>query len=88
MVLKVASHHRPEPVPGLRSPFVHPPPQLLLDFLQLLRHTFRRRLAPHLEVARLGILPANMREAQKVPNRGSPPAILPRQEIGIARNRV
>jgi hypothetical protein len=65
MVVEVALHDRPEPLPRLRHRFVPAPSELLLNLLQLPPQALGDRPALHGKVP-LPVLPAEMREAQEV----------------------
>ena len=65
MVVEVTLNDRLEPLTGLRHWIVHSPTELLLNFLQLRPHALADRLAPYRERP-VPVLPAHMRESQKV----------------------
>jgi len=65
VVVEVALDDRPEPLAGLRYRFMHPSAELLLDFQQLGSHSFADRFALH-SVTPVPVLPADMRESQKI----------------------
>jgi hypothetical protein len=65
VVVEVALHDRSKPWAGLRYWFMHAPAELLLDFHQLGSHSLADRFALY-GIAPIPILPADMREAQKV----------------------
>ena len=66
IILVVASDDRLEPFPGLHYRFVHPQPKLLFQSLKFRPHPLLYRLALHHKIARFPILPAPVRESQKV----------------------
>src|SRR5215831_8300187 len=69
VVVEVTLDDRPKPFARLRHRFVHPSTQLLLDFQQLGPHPFAHRLALQ-RIAPVPVLPADMRESQKVERLG------------------
>ena len=71
VVVEVTLDDRPKPLARLRHRFVHPSTQLLLDFQQLGPHPFAHRLALQ-RIAPVPVLPADMRESQKVERLGFP----------------
>ena len=71
VVVEVALHDRPEPLPGCRHRFVHALPELLLDFCQLRAHALAYRLALHRKVP-VPVFPADVRESQKIERFGLP----------------
>ena len=71
VVVEVTLHDRPKPLARLRYRFVHPSTQLLLNFQQLGPHPFAHRLALQ-SIAPVPVLPADMRESQKVERLGFP----------------
>src|SRR3974390_2229108 len=71
VVVEVALDDRPKPFAGLRYRFMHPSAELLLDFQQLGPHSFADRFALH-GIAPIPVLPADMRESQKVERIGLP----------------
>ena len=66
VVLKVASHHRPQPLAGLARRRVHPHPKLLLNLQQLRAHPLPHRPATNHKAPALPVDLAYMREPQKV----------------------
>jgi len=71
VVVEVTLDDRPKPLARLRYRFVHPSTQLLLDFQQLGPHPFAHRLALQ-SIAPVPVLPADVRESQKVERLGFP----------------
>lgn len=69
IVVEVAPHNRLEPLAGLTHGIVHTRTELLLDLPQLRPHAFADRLAPYREPPP-PVLPADVREAQKVERLG------------------
>jgi hypothetical protein len=65
VVVEVALHDRPEPLTRWRNRIVPTLPELLLNFLQLPPQTLGDRLPLHGKLPS-PVLPADMREAQKV----------------------
>src|SRR5208337_3808796 len=65
VVVEVALHDRPEPLSRLRNRIVPTLPELLLNFLQLPPQSLGDRLPLHGKLPP-PVLPADMREAQKV----------------------
>src|SRR5208337_851773 len=65
VIVEVALHDRPKPLSRARNGLVPALPELLLKFLQLLPQSLADGLALHGKVP-LPVLPADMREAQKV----------------------
>ena len=68
---EVALYDRLEPLPGCRHRFVHPPPELLFNFCQLPPQAFAYCVTLHRKVP-VPVLPADMRESQKVECLGLP----------------
>ena len=66
VVLKIASYHPPQPLPGLARRGVHPRPKLFLDFRRLRPHPLSHRLAPNHKASALPVDLADVRESQKV----------------------
>ena len=71
VVVEVALDDRPKPLAGLRYRIMHPSTELLLDFQQLGPHSFVDRFALY-SIAPIPVLPADMRESQKVERIGLP----------------
>ena len=69
VVVEVALHDRPEPCAGLRHRIMHAADELLLDLQQLGPHPLADCLALQRK-APIPVLPADMREAQKVERLG------------------
>src|SRR5271169_2275849 len=69
VIVEVALHDRPEPLGRVRHWIVPTPPELLLDFLQLPPQALADRLPLHGKLPP-PVLPADMREAQKVERLG------------------
>jgi len=65
VVIEVALDDRPQPSSGLGQRIMHAHPKLLLDLSQLASHAFADRFAPYHESPKT-VLPADVREAQKV----------------------
>jgi hypothetical protein len=65
VVVEVALHDRSEPLSGCRRRVMHTSLELLLDFFKLGPHPFADRLALHHKVP-VPVLPADMRESQKI----------------------
>src|SRR6266404_4007930 len=94
VVVEVALHDRPEPLARLRHRIMPAPLELLLDFPQLRPQAFADRAALHGKVP-VPVLPADVRESQKVerlgltfpsacPVRlGTPPELDPARLIGV-----
>jgi hypothetical protein len=70
VVVEVALHDRLEPFAGLWHWIVHALAELLLDLLQFAPHTLADRPALHREVP-FPVLPAYVRESQKIERLGS-----------------
>ena len=66
MIVEVALHDRPQPLPRLRNRIVPALPQLLPDFLQFRAHPLAYRLPPHGEVPGCPGPPTPMGESQKI----------------------
>src|SRR5208282_5953519 len=69
VIVEVALHDRPEPLARLRHRIMPTPLKLLLDFLQLRPQALADRPTLDGKVP-FPVLPANMREAQKVERLG------------------
>ena len=65
MVVEVSLNDRAKPCAGLRYRIMHPSAHLLLDLQQLGTHSLADRFALQRK-ASIPVLPADMREAQKV----------------------
>ena len=65
VVVEVALNDQPEPLAGLRHRLMHTPTELLLNLQQLGPHALANRFALHC-IAPVPVLPADMRETQKV----------------------
>src|SRR5215469_6786706 len=65
VVVEVASHDRFEPLAGLGQGIVHSLAELRLDASELGPHPLGDRLAPNCKPSK-AVLPADMREAQKI----------------------
>ena len=66
VIVEVALHHRPQPVPSLGNPLMPALAQLLPYRLQFTPQPLLDRLPPDFEPATLPGLPADVRESQKV----------------------
>ena len=71
VVVEVALNDRLEPLPGYGHRFVHALPELLFDFCQLPPQALAYRVALHRKVP-VPVLPADMRESQKIERFGLP----------------
>src|ERR1022692_3641603 len=71
VVVEVAFHDRSEPLACPRHWFMHASAQQLLDFQQLGPHPLADRFALH-SIAPIPVLPAYMRESQKIERLGLP----------------
>jgi hypothetical protein len=71
VVVEVALHDRPKPMAGLRNRVMHASTELLLDFQHLSSHPLTDRFALH-RIAPILVLPADMREPQKIERLGLP----------------
>src|SRR5437660_5236307 len=66
VIVEVALHDRPQPLPRLRNRIVHPLPQLLPDFLQFRAHPFAYRLPFDGKAPRRPGPPTHMGESHKI----------------------
>src|ERR1039457_816500 len=66
VIVEVALHDRPQPLPRLRNRIVHALPQLLPDFLQFRAHPLAYRLPLHGEAPGCPGLPTHVGESQKI----------------------
>ncbi len=71
VIVEVALHDRLEPLPGYGDRFMHALAELLFDFCQLPSQALAYRVALHRKVS-VPVLPADMRESQKVERLGLP----------------
>jgi hypothetical protein len=69
VIVEVPLHDRPEPLASLRHRFMRSSTELLLDLQQFGSHPFADRFALH-GIAPLPVLPADVRESQKVERLG------------------
>src|SRR5215471_20909073 len=82
VVVEVALHDGSEPFGVPHHRFLHAPTKPLLDFLQLSPHPLADRLAPH-HIAPIPVLPANLREPQKIERLGFTFSSLVPVDLGI-----
>jgi hypothetical protein len=71
VIVEVALNDRLEPLPGYGHRFVHALPKLPFNFCQLPPHSLAYRVTLHRKVP-VPVLPADMRESQKVECLGLP----------------
>ena len=66
VIANVSTHDRSQPVAHFRDGIMHAPFELSLDLTQLRLQPFTNRLSQHGETSIAPLLPANVREAEKV----------------------
>ena len=81
MVVEVTLDDRSKPLAGLRYLLMHAPAYLLLDFQQFGLHSLADRLALH-SVTPFPVLPADVRESQKIERLGFPFSSLVPVDLG------